>query len=332
MRTYGRKFRYSPNLSIRVTGNYYPKGALLRVENFVLTALIFALASMPLLFHPERIDFPSKMGRIPASTITNRACTNIIRPFLVGTEEYLTIFKDQLSEDVLELIERLEKLEHALKSDPTTLKFTRKKIFQIDLFKFIDEIDSSTTVKSVRKQHRKIEDLISEARGLEKYARTKQRFNQLLEDAVESIKSKFDPDLYQYRWSNHNNKHTKFTARAGALDLPDKKAMAKKISESEAQYFPEINNKFLERWVLDNFTESYPLDRKKGGVWFFVYFDSPIGYNSGKETRWIRIEVQSGTFHGHPALEPRVRKEIGSAAAQALILKPVKIPNGVLRK
>lgn len=104
------------------------------------------------------------------------------------------------------------------------------------------------------------------------------------------------------RPSEHGFKHT------GARTLEE----ARRKSLQVAQYLPSVNHITLERSVLHS----------RAGEWFlhgnatlykFERFADPIGYDQGQETRWIRVEVSSGVFHGHPVSITTVRKYLKDA-------------------
>jgi hypothetical protein len=50
---------------------------------------------------------------------------------------------------------------------------------------------------------------------------------------------------------------------------------------------------------------------KHGGTYYFFYrADNIISYNSGKPTKWMRVELTSGKkYHGHPVNFETVRKK-----------------------
>ena len=74
---------------------------------------------------------------------------------------------------------------------------------------------------------------------------------------------------------------------------------------------PGINNKALERTATQ---KGFVLD-KGNTQYFYQQFDRPIGYDNGTATTWIRAEITSKTYHGHPMRPDRlpavVRKHFG---------------------
>jgi len=104
------------------------------------------------------------------------------------------------------------------------------------------------------------------------------------------------------RPSEHGFKHT--SARTVAE--------AREKSFQIAQYLPGLNHLLIERTAM----------RSQTGEWFahgnttlykFVRLDKPVGFDQGEETRWIRVEISSGVFHGHPMSVARVRKYVKDA-------------------
>ena len=60
------------------------------------------------------------------------------------------------------------------------------------------------------------------------------------------------------------------------------------------------------------------VEGNKGVYYFFHKFDKPIGYNNGKPTQWIRVELSNpeakgkSQIHGHPTTLEEVRKRFPS--------------------
>lgn len=99
------------------------------------------------------------------------------------------------------------------------------------------------------------------------------------------------------KFSDHGKKHLK--ART--------EGQAKQFSNKAAQYMPGVNNAKLERKAL---LKGLWIQRPNGAMWSIFKFDQPVGYDGGKPTNWIRAEISSGTFHGHPMSDQRVQKYI----------------------
>jgi hypothetical protein len=119
---------------------------------------------------------------------------------------------------------------------------------------------------------------------------------------------KYSSEILSSKWSNHGDKHKKAKSFSEA----------KKLSESEAQYLPEIDNQIIEKFVIQNYDKGYILDRGNKGIWIYMHIDSQVGFNNGISTNWIRVEVQSSTYHGHPADPARVRHAVGDTAFEFL--------------
>ena len=72
-----------------------------------------------------------------------------------------------------------------------------------------------------------------------------------------------------------------------------------------AQFLPSLqgNLKGIYKEAIDN-AISNGLVKKEGGKWLFIHkFEESVGFNGGKETKWIKIELTDNTspeIHGHP--------------------------------
>ena len=97
------------------------------------------------------------------------------------------------------------------------------------------------------------------------------------------------------KWSAHDNKHLKATTVE----------RAKQLSYTEAQYLPGINNKKLE---YEGMFKGIPIKEKGKNVIYYIYNTNEIiGYDRGMPTTWIRSELSSGNYHGHPMALDRVK-------------------------
>lgn len=106
--------------------------------------------------------------------------------------------------------------------------------------------------------------------------------------------------IYKARSSDHGRKHLK--ARS--------EAEAKQFSTKAAQYLPGVKNTQLERTALKKGT----LIRRPGGdLWAIYRSETPVGYDGGQKTHWLRAELSSGTIHGHPMKISRVLKYLKDA-------------------
>ena len=86
------------------------------------------------------------------------------------------------------------------------------------------------------------------------------------------------------------------------------------ISERASQYRPELvqgrGQHALERTALKE-----GIEVQDGATKFRIYrSETPVGWDGGKPTHWIRAEMTSGDiFHGHPMSIDRVRKYVADA-------------------
>lgn len=95
-------------------------------------------------------------------------------------------------------------------------------------------------------------------------------------------------------------------------------AEAAEMSKKHAQYMPGVVRERLERRALRMDTPGV-LRENQGTLFKFVRFESPVGYDLGKPTYFMRVEIgPSGEFHGHPMSPSRVRDSIGDADFKAL--------------
>jgi hypothetical protein len=106
--------------------------------------------------------------------------------------------------------------------------------------------------------------------------------------------------IHNAKYSSHGNKHI----RAKTVEE------AKQMSLKTAQYSPGVDNAVLEKIALEKGTL---VPRPNGAFWKIHRFEKPVGFDGGVETRWIRAEYSSGTYHGHPMSISRVRKYIKNA-------------------
>lgn len=93
---------------------------------------------------------------------------------------------------------------------------------------------------------------------------------------------------------------------------------AKRMSKTAAQYMPGIDRVRIERRALNPETPGVTTV-DKGVMYRYVRFNHPVGYDNGKETYFMRVELTSSNeFHGHPMSVDRVKKAIGEAATHGL--------------
>lgn len=79
------------------------------------------------------------------------------------------------------------------------------------------------------------------------------------------------------------------------------------MNGGDAQYLPQVNNRALEKLATQK-GQVVTFPGGKNVKYFFYKSDKIIGYDQGKPTYWIRAEVSSGAYHGHPMNEQRVSK------------------------
>lgn len=100
-----------------------------------------------------------------------------------------------------------------------------------------------------------------------------------------------DPSI---QWTPHRHKH-----------VPQKgltwKEIVKSTRNGEARYHPNSNIEEFERaaWTIGT-----PVN---GGRWRVSKYSQIIGAKYGKEVRWVGIEINTNTIHGHPITEAEYR-------------------------
>lgn len=83
----------------------------------------------------------------------------------------------------------------------------------------------------------------------------------------------------------------------------------------EAQYTLEFRKgvESKERAAMQEAMQNGMFVKKDETFYFFKKFDYPIGYNEGKPTNWMRVEVTGGndkTFHGFPSSLEQVKAKL----------------------
>jgi len=97
------------------------------------------------------------------------------------------------------------------------------------------------------------------------------------------------------KWSAHGNKHLK------AVNIEK----AESLSHINAQYLPGVNNKSLEYEAM---FKGIPVQEEGKNVIYYIYDTKKVvGYDRGMPTTWIRAELSSGVYHGHPMADDRVK-------------------------
>ena len=98
------------------------------------------------------------------------------------------------------------------------------------------------------------------------------------------------------KWSAYDGKHV---AR-GSLDWAT--VVARTVGDA-AKYRTGTDVELLERYVWQNGTAA-----TNGKNFKVMAFDYVIGANEGQEVKWMRVEMTSGTIHGHPISLQEYRK------------------------
>ena len=107
-------------------------------------------------------------------------------------------------------------------------------------------------------------------------------------------------EVAEAEWHSHRDKHKKARTEEEARIFSS-------TGEKNAQYLPNVNNKELERLATQKGIVYSP-PGNKNVKYFFYKSDEIIGYDQGIPTQWIRAEVSSGSYHGHPMNEKRLSK------------------------
>jgi hypothetical protein len=95
------------------------------------------------------------------------------------------------------------------------------------------------------------------------------------------------------------NKHTRARTPEEARQLS---------ASGDAQYMPGLIRERVERRALRTDTPGVYRE-ERGTMYKYVEFDTPVGYDSGQITRFMRVELgANGEFHGHPMNEARIRR------------------------
>ncbi len=108
-------------------------------------------------------------------------------------------------------------------------------------------------------------------------------------------------DVATSTWTNHGYKHLQ------ARTLDDAKAFSS--NGGAAQYLPGVNNKALEKLAAQ---KGFVIEHGKT-KYFFYKSDKVIGYDNGTATQWIRAEISSRMYHGHPMRVDRLPKAVRDA-------------------
>jgi hypothetical protein len=95
-------------------------------------------------------------------------------------------------------------------------------------------------------------------------------------------------DVEDIAWTPHGYKHFSSTKLSWG-------EVVRATARGPAKYLPEIDVEALERYVWRN-----GISATNGRTWKVMAFDGIIGASAGQESRWVRVEQNSNTIHGHP--------------------------------
>lgn len=162
------------------------------------------------------------------------------------------------------------------------------------------------------------EDLNLLARSPEEVARAK-KLNDLLgvskkeeiANAGSIDRAEFRKKIHESEWSNHGDKHLKAKTEQQAKELSQ-------TGKKAAQYLPGLNVETMEKEAIWKAIDSGQFIKGDGKetYYFFHKFDDVIGYNTGKPTKWMRVELGNNgtsTRHSFPADINQVRKVVPNA-------------------
>ena len=83
--------------------------------------------------------------------------------------------------------------------------------------------------------------------------------------------------------------------------------------EKHAQFLPSLKNNLqgMYKEAIENAMNN-GLVKKEGGKWIFIHkFEGEIGFDKGKSTKWIKVELTNNNkpdIHGHPIDLSEVRR------------------------
>jgi len=79
--------------------------------------------------------------------------------------------------------------------------------------------------------------------------------------------------------------------------------------ESDALYYPQFQPRDVEQQVVDG--GIYVQSSKAHKVFKIYEFEWAIGACNGQSSRWVKIEVTSGEFHGRPITQEQFMRFLG---------------------
>ncbi|MFY9224297.1 MAG: hypothetical protein WAQ98_16615 [Blastocatellia bacterium] len=162
------------------------------------------------------------------------------------------------------------------------------------------------------------EDLNLLARSPEEVARAKKINDILGVNRKEEIanagsidRTEFRKKIHESKWSDHGDKHLKAKTEQQAKELSQ-------TGKKAAQYLPGLNVEIMEKEAIWKAIDSGQFIKGDGKetYYFFHKFDDVIGYNTGKPTRWMRVELGNNgtpTRHSFPADINQVKKVVPNA-------------------
>ena len=115
----------------------------------------------------------------------------------------------------------------------------------------------------------------------------------------------------EFRQIMANSKPGTYDKHIRARTIQEAKDLSSKGLEN-AQYMPGIKRESLEKHALVSMKghyKSFSEGGKKSTVYKFVKFQDDIGFDGGKETKWLRVEWSSDSYHGHPISSKRLLQQ-----------------------
>jgi hypothetical protein len=99
---------------------------------------------------------------------------------------------------------------------------------------------------------------------------------------------------------------------------------AREFSSRAAQYFSDLNVYEVEKNILRD-AKAGVVIRHGGALHKYAYINKAVGFDSGQQTNWIRVEVSGGVFHGHPMKRSRVEAVLTPSEINSLLKNPLTI-------
>lgn len=162
------------------------------------------------------------------------------------------------------------------------------------------------------------EDLNLLARSPEEVARAKKLNETLTVSKKEEVvhggsidRAEFRKKIHESKWSDHGDKHLKAKTEQQAKELSQ-------TGKKAAQYLPGLKVEAMEKEAIWKAIDSGQFIKGDGKetYYFFHKFDDVIGYNTGKPTKWMRVELGNNgtpTRHSFPADINQVKKVVPNA-------------------